>query len=115
MDGIGGRGSQVIIIGATNRLDSIDPALRRPGRFDYELYFGLPDSGSRLAMLKSWSKYDHGSSNMNVDGQKRVKVSVQEPFLKGLADSLEGCNGADVKVCLRFPLCNFIPFSLGIM
>ena len=41
MDGMDGRG-QVIVIGATNRPDSVDPALRRPGRFDREFYFPLP-------------------------------------------------------------------------
>jgi len=41
MDGLDNRG-QVVVIGATNRIDSIDPALRRPGRFDRELKFGLP-------------------------------------------------------------------------
>lgn len=42
MDGLDARG-EVVVIGATNRLDSIDPALRRPGRFDREFLFGLPD------------------------------------------------------------------------
>uniref|UniRef100_A0A672Q3X9 AAA+ ATPase domain-containing protein n=1 Tax=Sinocyclocheilus grahami TaxID=75366 RepID=A0A672Q3X9_SINGR len=42
MDGLDSRG-EVVVIGATNRLDSIDPALRRPGRFDREFLFNLPD------------------------------------------------------------------------
>lgn len=41
MDGLDDRGD-VIVIGATNRIDAIDPALRRPGRFDRELFFPLP-------------------------------------------------------------------------
>ena len=41
MDGLDNRG-EIVIIGATNRLDSIDPALRRPGRFDREFLFPLP-------------------------------------------------------------------------
>lgn len=41
IDGLDDRG-EVIVIGATNRVDAIDPALRRPGRFDRELYFPLP-------------------------------------------------------------------------
>lgn len=41
MDGLDDRG-EVIVIGATNRIDAIDPALRRPGRFDRELFFPLP-------------------------------------------------------------------------
>jgi len=43
---------QVLVIGATNRIDSIDPALRRPGRFDRELPFGLPSERDRLAIFK---------------------------------------------------------------
>jgi SpoVK/Ycf46/Vps4 family AAA+-type ATPase len=41
MDGLDNRG-EIIVIGATNRIDSIDPALRRPGRFDREFLFPLP-------------------------------------------------------------------------
>lgn len=41
MDGLDSRGD-VVVIGATNRIDSIDPALRRPGRFDREFLFHLP-------------------------------------------------------------------------
>ena len=42
MDGLDNRG-EIVVIGATNRIDSIDPALRRPGRFDREFNFPLPD------------------------------------------------------------------------
>ncbi|XP_050522030.1 ATPase family AAA domain-containing protein 2-like isoform X2 [Daktulosphaira vitifoliae] len=51
MDGLENRGD-VIVIGATNRIDSIDPALRRPGRFDKELYFPLPSDKDRLDILR---------------------------------------------------------------
>ncbi|KAG0040209.1 ATPase AAA domain-containing protein 2B [Podila clonocystis] len=50
MDGLDGRG-QVIVIGATNRIDAIDPALRRPGRFDREFYFPLPNESARRAII----------------------------------------------------------------
>ncbi|KAK3830173.1 MAG: P-loop containing nucleoside triphosphate hydrolase protein [Linnemannia elongata] len=50
MDGLDGRG-QVIVIGATNRIDAIDPALRRPGRFDREFYFPLPNEAARRAII----------------------------------------------------------------
>jgi SpoVK/Ycf46/Vps4 family AAA+-type ATPase len=46
MDGLDNRG-EIVVIGATNRLDSIDPALRRPGRFDREFLFNLPDQRVR--------------------------------------------------------------------
>lgn len=50
MDGLKARG-EVIVIGATNRPDSIDPALRRPGRFDREIEIGVPDKTDRREIL----------------------------------------------------------------
>ena len=50
MDGVKGRG-QVVCIGATNRPNSIDPALRRFGRFDREIDIGVPDEAGRLEIL----------------------------------------------------------------
>ncbi|KAL8738612.1 MAG: hypothetical protein Q9181_000608 [Wetmoreana brouardii] len=55
MDGMDGRG-QVIVIGATNRPDSVDPALRRPGRFDREFYFPLPNLEARRSILDIHTK-----------------------------------------------------------
>ena len=51
MDGLKGRG-KVIVIGATNRINALDPALRRPGRFDREIEVGVPDKKGRLSILK---------------------------------------------------------------
>jgi transitional endoplasmic reticulum ATPase len=50
MDGLEGRG-EVIVIGATNRVNDIDPALRRPGRFDREIEIGVPDTDGRYEIL----------------------------------------------------------------
>ncbi|KAL2523552.1 P-loop containing nucleoside triphosphate hydrolase superfamily protein [Abeliophyllum distichum] len=64
MDGLKSRGS-VIVIGATNRPDAVDPALRRPGRFDREIYFPLPSVKDREAILslhtQKWPKPITGS------------------------------------------------------
>jgi transitional endoplasmic reticulum ATPase len=51
MDGLKGRGN-VIVIGATNRPDALDPALRRPGRFDREIEIGIPDREGRHEILQ---------------------------------------------------------------
>ncbi|MDO9517602.1 MAG: CDC48 family AAA ATPase [Methanosarcinaceae archaeon] len=51
LDGLVERG-QVVVIGATNRIDAIDPALRRPGRFDREIEIGVPDNADRLEILQ---------------------------------------------------------------
>lgn len=59
MDGLKSRGS-VMVIGATNRPDAVDPALRRPGRFDREVHFPLPSTEGRASILslhtKKWPK-----------------------------------------------------------
>ncbi|KAH6775606.1 hypothetical protein C2S52_013167 [Perilla frutescens var. hirtella] len=64
MDGLKSRGS-VIVIGATNRPDAVDPALRRPGRFDREIYFPLPSFKDRESILslhtQKWPKPIVGS------------------------------------------------------
>ncbi|MFX1466684.1 MAG: CDC48 family AAA ATPase [Promethearchaeota archaeon] len=51
MDGLESRG-QVIVIGATNRVNSLDPALRRGGRFDREIEIGVPDKHGRMEILQ---------------------------------------------------------------
>ncbi|XP_048235608.1 uncharacterized protein LOC8268832 [Ricinus communis] len=64
MDGLKSRGS-VVVIGATNRPEAVDPALRRPGRFDREIYFPLPSIEDRAAILslhtRRWPKPVTGS------------------------------------------------------
>jgi transitional endoplasmic reticulum ATPase len=51
MDGLKSRG-KIVVIGATNRINSLDPALRRPGRFDREIEISVPDKKARLNILK---------------------------------------------------------------
>jgi len=55
MDGAKGRG-QVVVIAATNRPNSIDPALRRAGRFDREIDIGIPDEIGRMEILRIHTK-----------------------------------------------------------
>jgi len=55
MDGLKSRGN-VVVIGATNRVNALDPALRRPGRFDREIIINVPDKEGRLAVLKIHSR-----------------------------------------------------------
>uniref|UniRef100_A0A6Q2YAB8 ATPase family AAA domain-containing protein 2 n=1 Tax=Esox lucius TaxID=8010 RepID=A0A6Q2YAB8_ESOLU len=91
MDGLDSRG-EVVVIGATNRLDSIDPALRRPGRFDREFLFGLPDREARKDILKIHTR--------------QWTPQPSDAFLEELADKCVGYCGADVKaVCAEAALC----------
>lgn len=85
MDGMDGRG-QVVVIGATNRPDAIDPALRRPGRFDREFYFPLPGLDARERILRIMTKKWAGW-----EGEKG------EENAKGLAKLTKGYGGADLR------------------
>ena len=91
MDGMDGRG-QVVVIGATNRPDAVDPALRRPGRFDREFYFPLPGLEAREKILRIITKKWQGWEGE--EGETRVN---------GLAKLTKGYGGADLRV--RSILC----------
>ncbi|XP_041421005.1 ATPase family AAA domain-containing protein 2B isoform X3 [Xenopus laevis] len=82
MDGLDNRG-EIVVIGATNRLDSIDPALRRPGRFDREFLFSLPDQKARKHILEIHTR----------DWDPKLSDS----FLEELAEKCVGYCGADIK------------------
>merc|ERR1719233_1210844 len=91
MDGLDGRG-QIIVIGATNRIDAIDPALRRPGRFDRELCFSLPSRAARKHILqiktKSWDP------------------PLSDSILDRLAELSVGYCGADLEALCREAFMN---------
>ncbi len=80
MDGLKSRG-RVVVIGATNRINSIDPALRRPGRFDREVEISVPDKHARLNILKIHTR------NMPIVPQ--VKKSYLERKINNLTQSLK--------------------------
>jgi len=71
MDGLKARG-QVIVIGATNIPDAIDPALRRPGRFDREIAIGVPDRPGRLQILQVHSRGMPLAENVSLDHLAQV-------------------------------------------
>ncbi|XP_038222643.1 ATPase family AAA domain-containing protein 2-like [Zerene cesonia] len=82
MDGVCERG-EVVVIGATNRLDAVDPALRRAGRFDRELHFPPPNAGGRRDILDIYTK----------DWTPRPS----EDTLNYIADITGGYGGSDLK------------------
>jgi transitional endoplasmic reticulum ATPase len=85
MDGMSDRG-QVIVLGATNRSESLDPALRRPGRFDREIEIGVPNVEGRLEILQIHTR----GMPLSED------IDLQE-----LAARLHGYTGADIKALCR--------------
>jgi len=85
MDGMGSRGN-IIVIGATNRPNAIDPALRRPGRFDREIEIGVPDKAGRYEVLQIHTR------NMPLS---------EDVDLKRLSDVTHGYTGADTASLCR--------------
>ncbi|KAJ8262520.1 hypothetical protein GJAV_G00167360 [Gymnothorax javanicus] len=88
MDGIGSEGhsGQLLVLGATNRPHALDPALRRPGRFDKELEVGVPSAAGRADILRKQLS--------------AMPCELTPEQLVSLADAAHGCVGADLaSVC----------------
>ncbi len=85
MDGLTDRGN-VVVLGATNRPDSVDPALRRPGRFDREMEISVPNADGRLEVMQIHTRGMPIADDVN---------------LKSLAAELHGYTGADMKSLCR--------------
>jgi len=85
MDGLHNRG-QVLVIGATNIPNTLDPALRRPGRFDREIEIGIPDANSRLEVIHIHS---------------RGMPLAKDVDLQRLAQITHGFVGADLEALCR--------------
>ena len=85
MDGLTDRGN-VVVLGATNRPDSVDPALRRPGRFDRELEISVPNIDGRIEILQIHT---------------RGMPIGKDVDLEKLASELHGYTGADIKSLCR--------------
>lgn len=77
-DGSNGGPGYVLVIGATNRPDAIDPALRRPGRFDREIVLGIPDENARVQILSVLTR------NLRVEGAfDLTKIASSTPGFVG--------------------------------
>src|SRR5881398_539989 len=85
MDGLQSRG-KVVVIGATNRPNAIDPALRRPGRFDREIEIGVPDKAGRYEVLQIHT---------------RTMPLTSDVDLHRLSDICHGYTGADISALCR--------------
>jgi transitional endoplasmic reticulum ATPase len=92
MDGLNSRG-RVVVIGATNRVNSIDPALRRPGRFDREIEISVPDKKGRLNILKIHTRGMPLNKNVN---------------LEKLASKTHGFVGADLESLAKEAAMNIL-------
>jgi len=71
MDGLKSRG-KLVVIGATNRPNALDPALRRPGRFDREIEIGIPDDRGRLEILQIHTRGMPLTEDVNIESIAKV-------------------------------------------
>lgn len=102
MDGL--RSSKgLFVIGATNRPDSVDRALRRPGRFELEYEIGLPDEAARLDILKKTIPFCESSI---------VHDEIDEKFLNYLGEVTNGYSGADLVSLYRLSVIKAIRRNL---
>lgn len=97
MDGMNSN-NKVFVIGATNRLNAIDPALRRPGRFDLEFEVPLPNVSARYDILTKYVKLEKDELFNNVDNS----------FLQLLSELTNGYSGADLSLLYRESVMNAI-------
>ncbi|MCQ1536211.1 CDC48 family AAA ATPase [Methanosarcina sp. KYL-1] len=107
MDGMEERG-QVVVIGATNRVDAIDPALRRPGRFDREIHIGVPDTKDRYEILQIHTRgmpmerdeepgaAEVAETEVEAEEAAREKKEKENRYLMDLAERTQGFVGADL-------------------
>ncbi len=113
LDGMEERG-QVVVIGATNRVDSIDPALRRPGRFDREIHIGVPDTKDRYEILQIHTRGMPIKSNEEISPESELEAGIEveiesdeasqerekkeeiNRYLQYLAERTQGFVGADL-------------------
>ncbi len=90
MDGLESRG-QVVVIGATNRPNALDPALRRPGRFDREIEIGIPDRNARKEILLIHTR----GMPLPEDEEERRRI------IEDFADKTHGFVGADLEALCK--------------
>ena len=107
MDGLESRGN-VIVIAATNRPNAIDPALRRPGRFDIEIEIPMPDKNGRLEILMVHTRRlrELGLLSPDVDLEKLAEIThgftgadlaalVKEAVMRAVKRVMERCGACD--------------------
>ena len=105
MDGLESRGD-VIVIAATNRPNAIDPALRRPGRFDVEIEIPMPDKKARYEILRVHTRrlQEAGLLSPSIDLEKIAEMThgftgadlaalVKEAFMRALKRAITKCSG----------------------
>ena len=100
LDNLGQSGCRVVVLAATNKIDKVDSALRRPGRFDFEVELGVPTGEGRRDILDKM-----------LEG---IPHSLEEEQLNLLARDTHGFVGADIQVC-DFCICFMVQMCLFVV
>ena len=74
----------ILVIAATNRIESLDPAFVRPGRFDKHIHIGLPDVKARKSILELYAKSKSFAENVNIESLSRITVGMSGADLESL-------------------------------
>ena len=99
MDGFNSIGDQVVVMAATNRLDTLDDALLRPGRFDRQIYIGAPDIKGRAAILEIHLKGKKLAKDVSV----LISLENSEFYIYHISDISRFPNFPKLKYYASFP------------
>jgi len=113
MDGFNSIDDRVVVMAATNRLDTLDSALLRPGRFDRQIYIGAPDIKGRASILKIHLKDKKMAPELSLE-EAAKQLAARTPGMSG-ADLANVCNeGALIAARAGQKQINFIDFNRAI-
>ena len=106
----------VVILAATNRLDIVDPALLRPGRFDFLLELPIPDESSRLEIFKVHTRWKPLSEDVDLGGLSREETSglvgadiesiCRKAAMSAIREFIESKTDKDIQDCSHFKISN---------
>jgi SpoVK/Ycf46/Vps4 family AAA+-type ATPase len=101
LDGVSQHWKRLVIVAATNRIDSIPDSLRRPGRFDREIPLSPPDVQERLVILQSLLRQQSTNNNANDDQNAHAAVTISKDGMQSVADACVGYVAADLAALVR--------------
>jgi cell division protease FtsH len=112
--------SGIFVVGATNRIDLLDPALIRPGRIDKRIHIGYPDANTRKAILKIHTRGKPCDISVNIDdlveitaGMSGAQIEnlVNEALLNALRENREYFTNGDIEIIMNKILAGWQPID----
>jgi cell division protease FtsH len=101
MDGLESHQHPIIVLGATNRADLLDPAIKRPGRFDRKVEITKPQVKDRIALINIALEHVKYAQNINIEGLARITSGFSGAELAGLVNDAAILAVADKRKCVE--------------